>query len=52
MGCGIIFQQELNMPVILKEFERNGKLILVGHGDGLGPGDHGYKRPEKYSAIR
>jgi len=43
------FQQELNMPVYFepKEFERNGKLILVGHGDGLGPGDHGYKRLKK-----
>lgn len=24
--------------------ELQGKKILVGHGDGLGPGDHGYKR--------
>ena len=43
------FQQELNIPVYFepKEFERNGKKILVGHGDGLGPGDHGYKRLKK-----
>lgn len=43
------FQQELNMPVYFepKEFERNGKKFLVGHGDGLGPGDHGYKRLKK-----
>lgn len=43
------FQQELKIPVYFepKEFERNGKLILVGHGDGLGPGDHGYKRLKK-----
>lgn len=43
------FQQELNMPVYYepKEFERNGKKFLIGHGDGLGPGDHGYKRLKK-----
>ena len=40
------FQNELNMEVYFepKEFERNGKKFLIGHGDGLGPGDHGYKR--------
>lgn len=43
------FQQEFMMPVYFhpQEFERNGKKILVGHGDGLGPGDHGYKRLKK-----
>jgi UDP-2,3-diacylglucosamine hydrolase len=43
------FQEELNMPVYFepKVFERNGKKILVGHGDGLGPGDKGYKRLKK-----
>jgi UDP-2,3-diacylglucosamine hydrolase len=43
------FQLELNIPVYFepKEFERNGKVLLVGHGDGLGPGDHGYKRLKK-----
>ena len=43
------FQQELNIPVYFepREFERNGKMFLVGHGDGLGPGDHGYKRLKK-----
>ena len=43
------FQKELNMPVYFepKEFERNGKKFLIGHGDGLGPGDHGYKRLKK-----
>ena len=43
------FQKELNTPVYFKpqEFERNGKLFLIGHGDGLGPGDHGYKRLKK-----
>lgn len=39
------FQKELNIPVYYepREFERNGKKFLVGHGDGLGPGDKGYK---------
>lgn len=42
-------QTELNMPVYFepKEFERAGKKFLIGHGDGLGPGDHGYKRLKK-----
>ena len=43
------FMEELNIPVYFepKEFERNGKKFLIGHGDGLGPGDHGYKRLKK-----
>lgn len=42
-------QQELNMPVYFepKAFEWNGKKFLIGHGDGLGPGDEGYKRLKK-----
>jgi UDP-2,3-diacylglucosamine hydrolase len=41
--------EELNIPVYFapKIFERNGKKLLVGHGDGLGPGDKGYKRMKK-----
>jgi UDP-2,3-diacylglucosamine hydrolase len=43
------FQQELNMKVYFQpeEFERNSKKFLIGHGDGLGPGDHSYKRLKK-----
>ncbi|MCF4100570.1 UDP-2,3-diacylglucosamine diphosphatase [Gillisia sp. M10.2A] len=43
------FEKELNIPVFHepKEFEFNGKKLLVGHGDGLGPGDIGYKRMKK-----
>jgi UDP-2,3-diacylglucosamine hydrolase len=43
------FQKELNMPVYFhpEEFVFNEKIFLVGHGDGLGPGDHGYKRLKK-----
>jgi len=39
------FQKELNIPVYFEPapFEFSGKKFLVGHGDGLGPGDHGYK---------
>ncbi len=39
------FQKELNIPVYFEPalFEFNGKRFLIGHGDGLGPGDHGYK---------
>jgi UDP-2,3-diacylglucosamine hydrolase len=43
------FQKELNIPVYhtTKEFTFNGKIFLIGHGDGLGPGDKGYKRMKK-----
>lgn len=43
------FLKELKIPVYFKpeEFERNGKKLFIGHGDGLGPGDHGYKRLKK-----
>lgn len=43
------FQQELNIPVYFepKEFVFYNKKFLIGHGDGLGPGDHGYKAMKK-----
>ncbi|MDC3195867.1 UDP-2,3-diacylglucosamine diphosphatase [Flavobacteriaceae bacterium] len=43
------FQKELNIPVFHKpqEFDINGKIFLIGHGDGLGPNDHGYKHLKK-----
>jgi UDP-2,3-diacylglucosamine hydrolase len=39
------FEEELNIPVYHepKVFEWNGKQFFIGHGDGLGPEDHGYK---------
>jgi UDP-2,3-diacylglucosamine hydrolase len=39
------FEQELNVSVHFdpKEYRINNKLFQIGHGDGLGPGDHGYK---------
>jgi UDP-2,3-diacylglucosamine hydrolase len=43
------FEAELNIPVYHepREFQFNDKKFLVGHGDGLGPGDHGYKMLKK-----
>lgn len=43
------FQKELNIPVYQspQEFTFSNKLFLIGHGDGLGPGDKGYKRMKK-----
>lgn len=43
------FETELNIPVFHKptEFNIDNKLFLVGHGDGLGPHDLGYKRMKK-----
>lgn len=39
------FQKELNIPVYFEPtiFEFNNKKFMIGHGDGLGPGDAGYK---------
>ena len=43
------FEKELNIQVHDEphEFEFNGKKFLIGHGDGLGPGDHRYKFMKK-----
>ena len=43
------FEKELNIPVYHKhkEFTFYDKTFLIGHGDGLGPGDKGYKRMKK-----
>jgi UDP-2,3-diacylglucosamine hydrolase len=43
------FETELNIPTFHKpkEFTFNNKAFLIGHGDGLGPGDKGYKRMKK-----
>ena len=39
------FQKEMNIPVYFspQDFEFNGRHFHIGHGDGLGPGDHKYK---------
>ena len=43
------FEKELNIPVFRdnKEFTFGNKNFLIGHGDGKGPGDKGYKRMKK-----
>ena len=43
------FEDELNITVFHKpqEFTFNDTTLLIGHGDGLGPGDKGYKRMKK-----
>ena len=43
------FKTELNIEVFHKpqDFTFNQTTFLIGHGDGLGPGDKGYKRMKK-----
>ncbi|MBD0779917.1 UDP-2,3-diacylglucosamine diphosphatase [Maribacter sp. ANRC-HE7] len=43
------FEEELNIPVYHKpqQFAFNGTKVFIGHGDGLGPGDLGFKRMKK-----
>lgn len=48
------FETELNIPVIHHEveIEINNKKFLLAHGDGLGPGDNGYKFMKKIFTSR
>ncbi len=48
------FQDELNIPVHYEPITReiNGKKFFIGHGDGLGPGDNGYKLLKKVMSNR
>ncbi len=43
------FEEELNIPVYHKPQQLliNDKAFFIGHGDGLGPGDKGFKRMKK-----
>lgn len=43
------FEEELNIPVFHEpqQYEINGISFFIGHGDGLGPHDKGYKRMKK-----
>ena len=43
------FEEELNIKVHHnpKQFQLNESLFFIGHGDGLGPHDKGYKRMKK-----
>ena len=40
------FEEELGIPVYKEPIQKtfNNKKFYIGHGDGLGPGDYGYKR--------
>ncbi len=48
------FEDELGIPIFRKPIVRtfNGKTFFIGHGDGLGPGDYGYKFIKKVFANR
>jgi UDP-2,3-diacylglucosamine hydrolase len=48
------FPKELGIPVLRKPQTVNirNKKLLIGHGDGLGPGDHTYKILKKVFANR
>ncbi|MGD1947345.1 MAG: UDP-2,3-diacylglucosamine diphosphatase [Croceivirga sp.] len=43
------FEEELNIPVHHKpqQYDINGVTFFIGHGDGLGPNDKGFKRMKK-----
>jgi len=46
------FKEELGIPILRKpiSIEISGKKFFIGHGDGLGPGDHSYKFIKKIFA--
>lgn len=46
------FPRELDIPVLRRpvQVQLGRHRFLIGHGDGLGPGDHGYKRLKKVFA--
>jgi UDP-2,3-diacylglucosamine hydrolase len=46
--------KEMNIRIYRKPVERkmNGKIFFIGHGDGIGPRDHGYKFIKKVFANR
>lgn len=48
------FVKELGVKIFREPIERsyNGKSFYIGHGDGLGPGDRGYKFIKKVFAAR
>lgn len=48
------FEKEFNFTIFRKQqaFIINGKKCLVGHGDGLGPKDYGYKFIKKLFSFR
>jgi UDP-2,3-diacylglucosamine hydrolase len=48
------FEDELNIPVISNEYvlETGSKRFYIHHGDGLGPGDYGYKWLKRFFRNR
>jgi UDP-2,3-diacylglucosamine hydrolase len=48
------FEEELDIPVYRAPIVReiHGKTFYIGHGDGLGPGDYGYKFIKQVFASR
>lgn len=48
------FEKELGVKIYREPIHRtyNGKKLLIGHGDGLGPGDRGYKFIKKVFAAK
>lgn len=48
------FENELGIPVYHEPIQKEiqGKKFFIGHGDGLGPGDHGYKFLKKVFRFR
>ncbi|WBX76394.1 UDP-2,3-diacylglucosamine diphosphatase [Tenacibaculum ovolyticum] len=48
------FEKELNIPIFHtpQKFNIDGKTLLIGHGDGLGPHDKGYKRMKKVFTFK
>ena len=46
--------EEYGIPVLRDptEFNLNGKRVLIHHGDGLGPGDFGYKIIKQFTSSR
>ena len=48
------FEKELGLILHRQpiEMEIQGKRMYIGHGDGLGPGDHGYKMLKKFFSNR
>ncbi len=46
------FEEEMGIPIYRRPVlrEHGGKVFFIGHGDGLGPGDYGYKFIKKVFA--
>ena len=49
LWMGDYFERELGIPLHRRpeRFTHDGAHFLIGHGDGLGPGDRGYKRMKR-----